>query len=309
MSMHEFLSQRFSLSGALCLAAVSCASEPTGSISRDQPIEYAVGLTIARTSSLPRCNTASNGTVAHVDSPSSLWSCTFGRWREIPCSLSSSGDVAYSNTTPALWACVKKEWTPISLPGGTTSATGPTGATGPIGPAGPAGTTGPTGPAGLSSLIRVTPEVAGSNCAEGGVRLETGVDDNADDVLDTSETDDTVYVCNGLTPAVCGNGQVERGEQCDSGATDTTTCDADCSIPACGDSHLNAAAGEECEDGNVVSGDGCSVICRIEPASCVESSRQCLGNGVQTCGADSTWGPTVACADTQSCAFGVCLDN
>jgi cysteine-rich repeat protein len=300
--MHEFLSPRFSLSGALCLAAVSCASEPTGSISRDQPIEYAVGLTIARTSNLPRCNTASNGTVAHVDSPSSLWSCTFGRWREIPCTVASSGDVAYSNTTPALWACVKKEWTPVSLPGGTTGPTGPTGSTGPT------GAPGATGPAGLSSLIRVTPEASGSNCAEGGVRIETGVDDTADEVLDTEEIDDTVYVCNGLTPAVCGNGQVERGEQCDTGPTDTTTCDADCSIPACGDAHLNAATGEECEDGNITSGDGCSVICRIEPALCVADTTQCLGTGVQTCGTDGTWGPAVACPDTQSCVFGVCLN-
>lgn len=308
--MHEFLRPRFSLSGALCLAAVSCAPEPSGSISRDQPIEYAVGLTIARTWDLPRCTTASNGTVAHVDSPSSLWSCTFGRWREIPCTLPRSGDVAYSNTTPALWACVKKEWTPVSLPGGTPGPTGPIGAPGPTGPTGPTGApgpTGPTGPAGLSSLIRITPEAAGSHCAEGGVRIETGVDDNADAVLDTAETDDTVYVCNGVTPAVCGNGQVEPGEQCDNGPTDTTTCDSDCSIPVCGDAQLNVAAGEECEDGNITSGDGCSVICRIEPSPCITDRTQCLGAGVQMCGSDGTWGPAIACPGTQSCLFGVCL--
>jgi cysteine-rich repeat protein len=36
------------------------------------------------------------------------------------------------------------------------------------------------------------------------------------------------------------------------------TCDL------CGNSVTDAAAGEECDDGNVVSGDGCSAVCRTE---------------------------------------------
>jgi cysteine-rich repeat protein len=299
--MHEFLTTRVSLSGALCLAAVSCAPEPSGTVSRDQPIEYSVGLTAARLSSLPRCTTASNGTVAHIDTPSSLWSCAFGRWREIPCTLSNSGDVAYSSTSPALWACVKREWTPVSLPEGTTGPTGPTGPTGARGP------TGATGATGLSSLIRVTPEAAGANCAEGGVRIETGIDDDRSEMLDASEIDDTAYVCDGATPAVCGDGRVDPGEQCDNGPSDTATCDSDCSIPACGDAHLNVAAGEQCEDGNITSGDGCSLLCRIEPTSCVAGTTQCLGTNRQTCGAGGTWGPALACPGTQTCLFAACI--
>lgn len=283
--MYSASFQRLVWSGALCLAAVSCSSEPTDAVSRDQPVEYAVAIDAIRVSDLPRCTTASNGTVAHVDTPaSSLWSCGFGRWREIPCTLGTSGDVAYSSVTPALWACVKREWTRVSLPGtpgpsgptGPTGATGPTGPTGPRGPAGPTGPVGPSGATGLSSLVRVTPEPSGSNCAEGGVRIDTGVDDNADAVLDLLEIDNTAYVCNGRGPAECGDGSVDPGEECD--------------------------------DGNTRSGDGCSLICRVEPAACTPGTTQCAGPGIQTCQADETWGPTEACPSSQRCLFGTCIN-
>jgi cysteine-rich repeat protein len=64
---------------------------------------------------------------------------------------------------------------------------------------------------------------------------------------------------------VCGNNHVENlVEQCDTGGVDTATCDSDCTLPACGDGHLNTAAGEQCDDGNTVNGDGCSSTCHIE---------------------------------------------
>ncbi len=276
--------QRFVWAGALCLAAVSCSSEPTGSLSGDQPVEYSVSISAVTFADLPRCTTASNGVVAHVDRPSSLWSCAFGRWREVPCTLAKSGDVAYSSVTPALWACVKRQWTAVTLPGtaGPAGPTGPTGpigapgATGPRGASGPAGATGPTGPAGLSSLVRVVPEPAGTNCAEGGVRIESGVDDSADGVLDLLEIDNSAYVCNGRAPAGCGDGSVDPGEECD--------------------------------DGNAESGDGCSLICRIEPAACTPGTTQCAGPGIQTCQGDETWGPTEACPSGQSCLLGLCMN-
>lgn len=278
--MHHLFFQRLAGS-ALCLAAIGCSAGPAGSVSGDQPVEYSVAIDAVRFSDLPRCTTRSNGTVAHVETPSSLWSCAFGRWREIPCTLAKSGDVAYSSLTPALWACVKREWTEVALPGapgaaGPTGATGPNGPTGPRGPAGPSGATGPTGATGLSSLVRVTPEVPGANCAEGGVRIDTGVDDNADGVLDLLEIDNSAYVCNGRAPAACGDGSVDPGEECD--------------------------------DGNTQSGDGCSLICRVEPAPCTPSTTQCDGPGIQTCQPDETWGPTELCPGTQRCLLGVCMN-
>jgi cysteine-rich repeat protein len=56
----------------------------------------------------------------------------------------------------------------------------------------------------------------------------------------------------------------DTGEECDAGG-DTSTCDADCTTPACGDGHHNPLAGEDCEDGNVLHGDGCSAWCVVEP--------------------------------------------
>jgi hypothetical protein len=105
---------------------------------------------------------------------------------------------------------------PIGLtgPAGATGATGPqgpigltgpagaTGATGPqgqIGLPGPTGATGPAGINGTNALIKTTAEPAGSNCTNGGTKIETGLDANGNGILDVSEVSisQTQYVCNG----------------------------------------------------------------------------------------------------------------
>ena len=43
----------------------------------------------------------------------------------------------------------------------------------------------------------MTPESGGSNCANGGTRIDVGVDDNSNGVLEASEIDQTQYVCDG----------------------------------------------------------------------------------------------------------------
>jgi len=50
---------------------------------------------------------------------------------------------------------------------------------------------------GQSSLVAITAEPAGANCATGGQRIDHGVDDNANGVLDGAEIDGTNFVCNG----------------------------------------------------------------------------------------------------------------
>lgn len=62
---------------------------------------------------------------------------------------------------------------------------------------GAAGEAGPNGAAGASSLVAITDEPAGANCAEGGRRVDVGLDDNGNGVLDTEEIDNTTYVCDG----------------------------------------------------------------------------------------------------------------
>jgi cysteine-rich repeat protein len=63
---------------------------------------------------------------------------------------------------------------------------------------------------------------------------------------------------------LCGNGIVDLCEVCDTGGA-SATCDADCEPPVCGDGTVNGPAGEACDDGNTVAGDGCSATCSIEP--------------------------------------------
>ncbi|TSC79884.1 MAG: hypothetical protein G01um101425_361 [Candidatus Peregrinibacteria bacterium Gr01-1014_25] len=79
-----------------------------------------------------------------------------------------------------------------------------------------------------------------------------------------------IYEC---TPACrylshfCGDGYLQPGEECDDGPNNSNSqnarCRLDCALARCGDSILDSAT-EQCDDGNVVNGDGCSASCRRE---------------------------------------------
>jgi hypothetical protein len=82
------------------------------------------------------------------------------------------------------------------------------GTPGPQGPAGPAGAQGPQGAAGQNgqngnngknALIRTTPEAAGANCANGGVKIEAGLDADGNGQLSDAEVNasQTKFICNG----------------------------------------------------------------------------------------------------------------
>lgn len=78
--------------------------------------------------------------------------------------------------------------------------------------------------------------------------------------------------------SVCGDGIVQPDEVCDAGAGHnnggyassiaTRTCMPGCKAfgPYCGDGVLQAQYGEQCDDGNNVSGDLCSATCQSETA-------------------------------------------
>lgn len=66
---------------------------------------------------------------------------------------------------------------------------------------GPTGGMGAMGNAGRLSLVDVVDESAGANCAAGGKRINSGIDDDNDGTLDIGEIDGTDYVCNGSTGA------------------------------------------------------------------------------------------------------------
>ena len=100
-----------------------------------------------------------------------------------------------------------------------------------------------------------------------------------------------------LFMGLCGNGTVDPGEECDD-AGETAGCDGDCTFPACGDGVLNATAGEACDDGNRIGGDGCSADCLsdetcgngvVDPGEICDDAGESLG-----CDSDCT---AAACGD------------
>ena len=114
--------------------------------------------------------------------------------------------------------------------------------------------------------------------------------------------------------AVCGNGRVERGEDCDDGNQITEECDygvdactvcaADCTEQAgdtdlCGDGVLDD--GEGCDDGNDENTDDCLNTCI--PARCGDGL---INAGVEACD-DGNDVDTDAC--TNACTLARCGDG
>ena len=71
-----------------------------------------------------------------------------------------------------------------------------------------------------------------------------------------------------VSPPACGDAHLDEGEECDDGNLAAGDgCSPACEFeeieqPVCGDGHLDE--GEDCDDGNVIGGDGCSALCRSE---------------------------------------------
>lgn len=83
---------------------------------------------------------------------------------------------------------------------GATGATGLGGPTGANGATGAAGSNGTNGTNGFNSLVSITAESVGSvHCVYGGAKTSSGVDLNANNILDPSEITSTTYICTGAT--------------------------------------------------------------------------------------------------------------
>ena len=64
---------------------------------------------------------------------------------------------------------------------------------------------------------------------------------------------------------VCGDGNVDTGEECDDGNTTAGDgCSDACVTEFCGDGSTQGGLGEECDDGGTTSEDGCSATCQNE---------------------------------------------
>jgi hypothetical protein len=87
--------------------------------------------------------------------------------------------------------------TGLQGPAGEAGAQGPQGEQGPAGATGPQGQAGIDGTNGLNALIKTTAEPAGTNCTNGGTKIETGLDANGNGVLDVGEVNasETFFIC------------------------------------------------------------------------------------------------------------------
>jgi cysteine-rich repeat protein len=95
--------------------------------------------------------------------------------------------------------------------------------------------------------------------APNGTPCNDGLSSTADDHCDSGS-------CVGnLISSQCGDGVRVTGEECDDGNNQSGDgCSASCMLERCGDGVLQAADGEECDDGNLSSGDGCRSDCTVE---------------------------------------------
>ena len=75
--------------------------------------------------------------------------------------------------------------------------------------------------------------------------------------------------CDALGP-FCGDATIEPGvEDCDDGANLSAYgqpgCGPGCrAVPRCGDGKVDGLWGEGCDDGNDMSFDGCTPLCKVE---------------------------------------------
>ncbi len=158
-------------------------------------------------------------------------------------------------------------------------------------------------------------------------RRENGQPCTDDNQCQSGVCDDTSMTCE---PAnVCGNNTIEAGEACDDGNTTngdgcSSTCrrengqpctdDNQCQSGVCDDTSMtcepanvcgNGAldTGEACDDGNVVSGDGCSSVCLRENGEPCTDDNQCESGNC-----DETTDPGV-CEPAVGCGNGILGPN
>lgn len=96
-----------------------------------------------------------------------------------------------------------------------------------------------------------------------GTNPDMGTDPDMEIVVDGDVVDAQLGDCTGLSDGV----------NCSPGGSGSYICVGEvCALSTCGDSYIDSAAGEECEDHNLTSGDGC------EPSTChftCSSNEQC----------------------------------
>jgi cysteine-rich repeat protein len=145
-----------------------------------------------------------------------------------------------------------------------------------------------------------------SSSSSGGDTTTTGQPTTTDPSTTSSTTDDsstsTTDDTTGPPPPVCGDGNVDDGEECDDGGVnaDDANCTADCKLNVCGDG-LVLAGTEECDDGNADDTDECIAGCIL--ATCGDGQ---VWTGMEGCD-DANDIDDDACSNT--CVMASCGDS
>jgi hypothetical protein len=128
-----------------------------------------------------------------------------------------------------------------------------------------------------------------------GISCDKG-DDSAGEESD-ADTDTDTDTDTDVDKEVCGDAELDAGEDCDDGA-ESKGCDADCTTAECGDTTVNATAGEDCDDG------GESKSCN---ADCTTSS---CGDGITNATAGEDCDGAGESADCNAdCTIAMCGDG
>ena len=123
----------------------------------------------------------------------------------------------------------------------------------------------------------------------------TGGDGDGDGDSDTDRTP---------PDAVCGDGMLDPGEECDDGNnTNDDDCSNSCTLPSCGDGVIQD--GEQCDDGNRNDNDSCTSMC--QPSMCGDGYVQ-PGEACDDGNTDDNDACTGTCA-LPTCGDGVLQDG
>lgn len=133
-------------------------------------------------------------------------------------------------------------------------------------------------------------EVCNGSCTGPSAYCGDGTPDAGFEACDDGNDDDADSCSNSCVLSSCGNGEVDSGEDCDSGGVNTALCDANCSDVECGDGFVNDVAGESC-DGAGEETASCDLDCT--EVTCGDTTvnaaagESCDTGGVNTAACDS----------------------
>ena len=155
---------------------------------------------------------------------------------------------------------------------GTNGADGMNGANGANGTDGADGTDGTNGVAGDTSLIRQSTEPPGANCEAGGLKVESGIDTNRNNVLDDEEVTTTTYLC---TPTQ----QSAIGGHCNDGILSGDETDVDCGGSRCPFCQVGQACGahNDCDSLSCIELRCVAVLCDDGVQNGTETGLDCGG--------------------------------